>query len=192
MANTDHSSAGYRLHMVRANLDELPPAVFRAGCRCRDFVPEDRAAWVSVVAAADTLQTVTEATFSRSFDRHVTEQPRRILVATAAEGCVVGTVAAWFARDGWGRVHWLAVRPEWQGRGVGRALLAAALGRLRDLGHDRAYLVTEARRLPAIRLYLGAGFQPQAQTESERAAWDRLARQGLEVRYAPATIPPAP
>ena len=49
------------------------------------------------------------------------------------DGRIVGTVvAAW---DGWrGRIYRLAVEPAARGRGLGRALVAAAERRLRDLG----------------------------------------------------------
>ena len=71
----------------------------------------------------------------------------------------------------WGRVHWMAIRPEFQGRGLGRALLTVICRRLRELGHERAYLHTSAARLAAIRLYLGFGFEPVLRNAEEETVW---------------------
>jgi hypothetical protein len=49
--------------------------------------------------------------------------------------------------------------------------MAAILKRLKELGHTRAYLVTQTVRLPAISLYLGLGFKPLVKTEEEKAHW---------------------
>jgi len=74
----------------------------------------------------------------------------------------------------WGRVHWMAMLPEVQGRGLGKALLTAICQRLRELGHERAYLHTSAARLPAIRLYLKFGFEPVIRNDGEAAAWEKI------------------
>jgi len=39
------------------------------------------------------------------------------------DGRVVGFVATWQRRDGWTTVHHICVLPQFQGRGIGRALL---------------------------------------------------------------------
>jgi ribosomal protein S18 acetylase RimI-like enzyme len=73
----------------------------------------------------------------------------------------VGTVTAWegsFEGERMGRVHWLAVVPEEQGKGLGALLLSVACERLRLLGFERAYLVTSPLRTAAIRLYKRFGF----------------------------------
>jgi GNAT superfamily N-acetyltransferase len=50
-------------------------------------------------------------------------------------------------------------------------LLATICQRLREQGHERAYLHTSAARMPAIRLYLRFGFAPVARNAAEAAAW---------------------
>ncbi len=73
--------------------------------------------------------------------------------------------------DRWGRVHWMAIVPEFQRHGLGKVLLGAICQRLRELGHERAYLHTSAARIPAIQLYLRFGFAPVVRNAAERAVW---------------------
>jgi GNAT superfamily N-acetyltransferase len=61
-------------------------------------------------------------------------------------------------------VRQLFVRRDWRGRGLGRALLAASLGRARDLGYGHAGLMVDAEnQTGALRLYQAAGFEVSSQ-----------------------------
>ena len=64
-----------------------------------------------------------------------------------------------------------AVPAFYQGRGLAKPLLTALCHRLRQLGHDRAYLSTAAARLPAIKLYLQFGFVPLIRSEADELLW---------------------
>ncbi|MDO8106508.1 mycothiol synthase [Isoptericola sp. b441] len=57
-----------------------------------------------------------------------------------------------------GELYVLGVAPAAQGRGLGRALTAAAVQHLRHRGCTRAVLFTEADNTPAVRTYRAAGF----------------------------------
>ncbi len=52
----------------------------------------------------------------------------------------------------------VAVRPHWRGRGVARALVAAALQEARDLGHPALMAEVEARNHAALAAWLALGF----------------------------------
>ena len=55
-------------------------------------------------------------------------------------------------------IYELAVRPSWRGRGLGRALMLALLGALRDAGHPSAWLrVDEHNHTGATQVYRGLG-----------------------------------
>ena len=82
-----------------------------------------------------------------------------------------GGLVAWVGAERVGLVCWqlgpeasaeitcLAVVPEAQGRGVGRALLDAASAALRGLAVDRTWLVTTNENLAALALYQKAGYR---------------------------------
>ncbi len=104
--------------------------------------------------------------------------PRRCFLVTDARGLGVGTISAWYLRDfrgqEYGLVHWVAVRPAAQGKGVGKAMLSAAL-RVMAQWHDRAMLITSIERVGAIKLYLDFGFLPDLSNPAGHAQWLALA-----------------
>jgi GNAT superfamily N-acetyltransferase len=61
---------------------------------------------------------------------------------------------------GGGQIGYLVVAAEHRGHGVGHALVAAALGRLRAAGYCTIWLGVQEWRLPAIVTYLKNGFVP--------------------------------
>lgn len=90
--------------------------------------------------------------------------PCRVLVARVAGGGrrIVGFatthVTPFLHRPAAGRVTALAVLPEYQGRGIGRALLARCEEILFAAGVDRIELTSGSQRLDAHRFYRAAGY----------------------------------
>ena len=74
----------------------------------------------------------------------------------------IGTATAWWDYVGQRRVplvHWVAVKPTFQGLGIGKALTHELLQLMRTIdGDDTFYLRTQTQSHKAIRLYEQAGF----------------------------------
>jgi GNAT superfamily N-acetyltransferase len=151
----------------------------------RAYAPGDEDAWVRIEQAADEHQPISRGTFEQWFGMGRAELPRRMLFLCDNNGREVGTATAWHDDVGHdpakGRIHWVAIAPEAQGRGLARPLIAATCRRLAELGHTSAYLTTEDVRERATKLYLEFGFVPEVMGEEDRAAWVRLREQGLGV-----------
>lgn len=118
-----------------------------------------------------------EARFSAEFEPHESELPRRMLFAIDRTGAAVGTATVWFAEGG-ERLHWVSVRPEVQGLGIGKAMVLAALRRA-EL-RSGCFLTTQTTSARAIHMYLALGFRPQPldrveYAQSERAGWKTVA-----------------
>ncbi len=62
--------------------------------------------------------------------------------------------------DGW-ELSYLGVIPSWRGRGVGRALLSAALQSARAREAPQLYVSVDVRNDPALQLYREGGFFPR-------------------------------
>lgn len=168
----------YCLRLERGALDRLPAPTWPPGFTVHGFRAGDESRWVAVVGEADSLLPISGETFARAFPGEPAELAQRVMFLQAPGGETVGTVAAWRGDARGGRVHWLAVRPAWQRRGLGSGLLLLALSRLRALGHDRAWLITEAGRPQALRLYRRWGFEPELRTSEDRQVWEVLQRAG--------------
>ena len=168
------------LTMVCGDLDDLPPYPVPDGYAIRPYAPGDELAWVEVQSAADAYNVITPALFHREYGDDTHELGRRLFMLVGPSGAPIGSAAAWFGqRDGdgtWGRVHWVAIHPAHQGRGLAKPLLSRVCATLRALGHDRAYLTTGSARIPAIALYLHFGFLPAITGTDDEAAWAELLR----------------
>lgn len=167
-----------RLNLVRPDLNGLPEAPLPPGYAWRWFQMGDAAHWLRIHHDADPFNDISPELFTRQFGVDFTRLADRQVYVQDAIGRVVGTGTAWSEdnrADGpCGRVFWLAVLRQFQGRGLGRSILAATCSRLRELGHARACVVTSTGRLPAVSLYLQFGFQPEVHTAEDRAIWDQV------------------
>jgi predicted dehydrogenase/GNAT superfamily N-acetyltransferase len=94
-----------------------------------------------------------------------------------ASGTVVATAMARHAPDDLhpegGEVGWVAADPSYAGHGLGRAVVAAATQRLLQAGYKRIYLKTDDFRLPALKTYLGLGFEPFFYQQGMQERWDK-------------------
>lgn len=166
------------LELARPDLKGLPECPLPAGYSIRWFQSGDAAHWLRIHHDADPFNEVTPELFNRQFGCDLARLAGCQCYLQDVMGRVVGTGTAWTAgeRPGgrWGRVYWLAILRQYQGRGLGKPLLAAVCNRLRELGHDRACVVTSTGRLPAVSLYLQFGFQPEMRSDADRAIWDRV------------------
>lgn len=161
--------------MVLPHLPPDEPASIPSGYTLRSFVSGDEGSWAALQESTGVYgPTDWPALFRREFGDDVGLHAARMVVATTAND-VVGVAAGWLpgrgAAPGQGRIHWVAVHPDHQRRGIGRALVVEALWRLHASDHQSAYLTTGADNLPAIALYRTLGFEPAPRTADESRLW---------------------
>lgn len=112
-------------------------------------------------------------------DRDVLSNPRRtiidpggVVLYACIEDLVVGTAALRTSGDGVFELTKMAVTAGYQGAGIGRKLLSAALARFHEMGGNRLYLESNSALAPALALYESAGFRhetPPSRSEYARA-----------------------
>ncbi len=172
-----HVPSGTSVRMIRSHLRDLPVVPFPAGFGIRPMAVDDIGLWTDIQRDAEPYVTITDTLFRREFGSDLEAVARRCYIVTGPKGLGVGTISAWHDRDflgrEYGRIHWVSVRPGCQGKGVGKAALAYAMGRLAEW-HDCAYLVTSTERIAAIALYLSFGFEPDMTPANARVAWEGL------------------
>ncbi|AEJ38663.1 acetyltransferase, GNAT family [Sulfobacillus acidophilus TPY] len=106
------------------------------------FVPGDEMEWAHIETAVGEFMTADEALayFQETYLPHRNELIRRCMFVRRDDGRAVGTITSWWNTTEERRdpsVHWLAVLPDYQGLGLGKALVSECLQRLVWLEGDR-------------------------------------------------------
>ena len=147
------------VQMARPHLDNWPVAPLPIDFSIRPYQSGDAVHWRAIHERADPFNTFDNTTFASWFgdDEAVLRARQKYLLAP--DGRIIGTATAWFDNFQTGRVHWVAIVPEYQGRGLARPLLWVVGQTLRELGHTRAVLTTSLDRPVALALYQKIGFE---------------------------------
>ena len=131
------------------------------GYTIRPYQPGDEDAWAQIMCAVGEQTSLADA--KEEFVRRYLADPvltDRIFFAVDAAGAVVGTAIAW--DDGLRVLHWLAVHPEHQRKGIGKALCQTAMRLFRREDNSKpVYLHTQPWSWKAILLYIKLGFKLQ-------------------------------
>lgn len=163
-----------RVQMQRQNLEDIPQYTLPAGYSMRFYRPGDELVWSNIWSRADDYEVYNVERFQTEFSADLPSMAQRCLFLLNPDGQEIATATAWWEEDNsalWGRLHWIAIIPEFQGQGLARPLLSAVLNLSRDLGYSRALLYTETVRIPAIKLYLDFGFLPNLDYAKAEEAW---------------------
>lgn len=120
--------------------------------------------WKNIHLLSDKYNRISDETFETQFELFHEELHQRQLYIRAGNE-IVGTCTAWNDLNGkykdYGKIHWLAVIPDFQGQGLGKVLLSQTIRILKTLGYNKAYLETDSRRKNALFLYEKMGFIKQ-------------------------------
>jgi len=172
--------AGYSVNMIRPHLRDIPEVPFPPGFRIRPMRLDEGGLWTDIWRDAEPYFDISDDLFQREFGFDPQAVPWRCFLIVDERGVAVGTISAWYDRNyrgqDYGRIHWVATRRAYQGKGLGRAGLSYALRALARW-HDRAVLDTQTRRLLAIRLYLDFGFLPDLEPPGAVDAWREVQAQ---------------
>ncbi len=155
--------------MLRPTLDDIPDAPLPAGIELRPVEPEQHRALILAEHEAFRdhwePRDFSEADFTARFERSELDTSLWVVAWDGAE--IAGVVQSWVWADenerlgvqrGW--LERISVRRPWRRRGLGRAITAEALRRLRAAGLADAMLGVDADNpTGALGLYEGMGFE---------------------------------
>lgn len=120
--------------------------------------------WAEIETSVGEFETIEEALncFRAEYMPFEDELKKRLLFVLNDNREEIGTITSWWNTTGIRRdpsIHWFAVKKEYQGLGLGKALVSECLNRLIHLeGNREVFLHTQTWSYKAIGLYLNAGF----------------------------------
>lgn len=136
------------------------------GFRFELYQEGDELEWAAIETAVAEFGDETKAIayFNEKFAPYPNELKQRMLFVTNPSEEKVGTCSAWWKEtpDGsrYPLVHWVAVKPGYQGKGLAKAMMTQTLKLLQNLENTSPiYLHTQTWSHPAIRLYQTLGFE---------------------------------
>ena len=164
---------------MKHDLKNIPHFSLPAGYHFRLFTHEEDAnLWTKIVTKTDEFSNEENAIkrFNEEFLPHMTEVEQRVVFIETSDEKPVGTATAWFGT--WdnheiGRLHWIEIIPEYQGKKLGRPLITKAMAMLSDY-HSSAYLKTQESSQAAIHLYQQLGWEPVIRNKQEERIWEGL------------------
>jgi len=135
------------------------------GYRFALYKPGDENDWARIETSVLEFSCETDALqyFQKEFLSYGDEAQRRCLFIETDTGEKIATASAWWAYTGQRRepiVHWVAVSPNFQGKGLGKAITARVIQLLMEIEGDRNYyLSTQTWSHKAVLIYEWAGFE---------------------------------
>lgn len=154
----------FYMRLSAEKLDLLPAPVLPQGYRFVRYVPGNAADWCRIETSVLEFSGEDKAAeyFGREFFPFEAGLAERMVFVLDPAGLAVATATAWYRQMEEKRhnlLHWIAVCPQRQKLGLGRAVVTQALRRFVEL--DQAgdvYLHTQTWSYPAIALYHSLGF----------------------------------
>lgn len=175
--------------MIRDNLEDIPQFELPKQFYIRNYHKGDEENWFKIYKAADHYNKIYSSMFKEYFGADEAKLARRQFYVCNESDEAIATATAWYNDDYHGshigRIHWVAVHPEYQGLGLSKPLLSSVMNRLKQRGHKQCYLRTLNVRTPAIKLYLSYGLKPDIRSESDQELWDDIDRRFKEQGLTP-------
>jgi len=169
------------LVMLRSGKEYIPQYELRDGFYIKKFEKGQEKDWADLEYSVGEFGSKEEALrhFFKEFGSRTDLFCQRCFFLYNRRGEVVGTATAWEDSDFFhtltGRMHWLSIRPDYQGRGLARPLITAVLNEI--IKHrDIIYLTTLPVNFPAIKLYLDFGFFPFMANKNYHRLFDIISR----------------
>jgi mycothiol synthase len=166
-------------------LPVVPAAVLPDGYVLRPCLEHDLSALRAVI---DSDEPINDAAWE-SFRDHIIPGGA-FLIVEAESGRPVATASAshnpratrhYFPFGG--EIGYVTVTPAHRGQGLGRAVVARAVGRLIEADYRHIFVGVQGWRLPAVKCYLSLGFVPLLHADELLPRWRRICEQlGWAVR----------
>lgn len=160
-------------------LSGIPEYKLPEGYRFVSYKQGDKDAWIDIELSAEEVlnREHGEECWNRYYGGCDDELPERMFFIETESGEKVATATAFYdirgaRKPGEGQLHWVAVKKEYQGRGLSKPLITYVLGVMKRLGDDRVRIHTQTNTWLACKVYDDLGFRPSKESlEKNRFGW---------------------
>lgn len=127
----------------------------------------DRDAWIEIEKSAKEFSSYDEglSAWNRYYSGKENELKSRMVFVVTEQGEKVATATAFYDisgkdKSGAGWLHWVAVKREYQGKGLSKPLISYVLNVMKSLGYTHAKIPTQTNTWLAVKIYLDLSFRP--------------------------------
>jgi GNAT superfamily N-acetyltransferase len=167
--------------MQRSHLHDIPQYALPPGYHFRNYREGDGGRWRTLQSETEPFIEITPDYFEQQYGSALDALPDRMFFVESDDGATAGTITAWWEHDRLnpnerGRIHWVAVHPAHQRRGLTKPMMTLAMNRLAQ-EYRSATLGTSSGRPWAVKVYLDFGFLPEPAQLAKpeiRAAWEHV------------------
>lgn len=164
--NHDGRICYYELLLER-EISDMPEYSLPAGYRFVSYSDGDRERWIDIEMSAKEFITYEQGleSWNRFYANSLAILPDRMFFVENEEGEKIATATAFYnihGRDtsGAGWLHWVAVKREYQGKGLSKPLITYVINVMKNLGYSHAKIPTQTNTWLACKVYLDLGFLP--------------------------------
>lgn len=197
----DKSIPYFGVLMVKTDTADYPRYELPDGFTMTGYQPGFETEWAKLMVEVDHTDTLQEAEkiFQNEFLSNPSLLPKQCLFILDSSGKTAATASLWHGEH-FGktcqRIHWVAAKPEFQGKGLIKALLTKLLDIYNKMGfRDFLYLTSQTWSYKAINLYFQFGFKPYTGEkplnwkadhfdENTRLAWENIQKKIEEYRQS--------
>lgn len=172
--NHDRRIRYFSLMLESYDVSNVTQYPLPAGYHFTYYRPGDRDDWIEIEKSAKEFTSWEQglSAWNTYYEGHDEELINRLFFIETDSGEKVATATAYYdvlGKDttGSGWLHWVAVKREYQGRGLARPLISRTLRRLAELEYKRIVISTQTVTWVACKLYMDFGFKPTRESSSE-------------------------
>lgn len=164
--NNDKRIKYYELLLER-NLDNITEYKLPKGYHFEFYKDGDRDVWIEIEKSAKEFSNYEEGlnAWNRYYSGREKELYNRMVFVVNDAGEKVATATAFYDINGVDKnnfawLHWVAVKREYQGRGLSKPLITYVLKIMKSLGYTQVKIPTQTNTWLAVKIYLDLGFTP--------------------------------
>lgn len=153
--------------LLESELSELSEYHLPIGYRFVPYSDGDRDTWIAIEQSAKEFTSYEQGleAWNRYYADCLDILPNRMFFIETAEGEKIATATAFYNiygmdTSGAGWLHWVAVKREYQGKGLSKPLITYVLKVMKKLGYTHAKIPTQTNTWLACKIYLDLGFLP--------------------------------